>query len=103
MCEVCHGAPGINQSELSSGLNPLAPELSHAVEDWSDEELFWITKYGIKMSGMPAWGNTHSDNEIWSIIAFVKQMPEMSDEEYKDFSKEVIETKEDHTRYKHKY
>lgn len=86
MCQICHAAPGVEKTELAKGLNPKAPEISHAAEEWNEKELFWITKYGIKMTGMPAWGKTHSDDEIWSIVAFIKKMPEMSPEEYESLS-----------------
>lgn len=82
MCEMCHGAPGVERSEVGKGLNPEPPELSRAVREWTPAEMFWMVKHGIKMSGMPAFGETHSDEEIWSIIAFVRQLPEMTPEEY---------------------
>jgi mono/diheme cytochrome c family protein len=84
MCEMCHGAPGVEPSELARGLEP-APPLLHEDEEsteWNAADLFWITKHGIKMTGMPAWGATHSDEEIWAIVAFVQKLPELSAEEY---------------------
>lgn len=45
---------------------------------------FWVTKYGLKMSGMPAWGLGHDDAAIWSIVAFVTKLPGLSSEHYKD-------------------
>jgi mono/diheme cytochrome c family protein len=84
MCEVCHGGPGVKKSGISRGLNPPAPDLTHSVTEWSDAELFWITKNGIKMTGMPAWDN-HTDAEIWNIIAFLNILPGMQPDEYEDF------------------
>lgn len=83
MCESCHGAPGIEETELSKGLNPPAPYLVEEAKESDPKELFWITKNGIKMTGMPAWGKTHSDEKIWAIVAFIKTMPDMSAEDYK--------------------
>ncbi len=83
MCVDCHGAPGVQPSELSKGLNPAAPLLYKNVNKWTPAELFWITKYGIRMTGMPAWGVTHSDQKIWAIIAFLKKLQTISPEEYK--------------------
>jgi mono/diheme cytochrome c family protein len=80
MCVTCHGAPGIGLSEIAQGLNPAPPELSHEAEE--PGELFWVTKHGIKMTGMPAFGVTHSDEEIWAIVAFLQQMPQMTKEQY---------------------
>ena len=42
-----------------------------------------MTKHGIKMTGMPSFGVTHSDEEIWAIVAFLQRMPKMSPEEYR--------------------
>ncbi len=82
MCVTCHGAPGASLSEIGKGLNPNAPELSEEVHEWAEAELFWITKHGIKMSGMPAFGPTHDDDELWAIIAFLKQLDSISPEDY---------------------
>lgn len=86
MCVDCHGAPGIQPSELAKGLNPKAQLLTLKVSDWKPEELFWIIKYGIRMTGMPAWGITHSDQKIWTIVAFLNKLPNLSVKEYDKMS-----------------
>tara|TARA_A100001391_G_scaffold180963_1_gene146676 strand:- start:257 stop:823 length:567 start_codon:yes stop_codon:yes gene_type:complete len=86
MCVRCHGAPGVKPEEFARGLNPPAPELDHAAKEMSDGELFWITKHGIRMTGMPAFGATHDDDDIWKIVAFVKQLPNLSDAQKKKLS-----------------
>jgi len=83
MCVSCHLAPGIKSSEISKGLMPDPPTLQESAEEWSPAELFWVIKNGIKMTGMPAWGPTHSDKKIWDIVAFVKKLPKMTAEQYK--------------------
>jgi mono/diheme cytochrome c family protein len=80
MCVTCHGAPGVAISEVGQGLNPPPPELSSHAEDAG--ETFWIVKHGIKMTGMPAFGVTHDDDEIWAIVAFLQAMPKITKEEY---------------------
>ncbi len=80
MCVGCHGGPG---SEAAEGFNPSPPDLAEESEELSAVELFWVTKNGIKMTGMPAFGLSHSDQEIWSIVAFLKQLPDLSAEDYK--------------------
>lgn len=79
-CAVCHGAPGVPISPIGQGLNPPPPELSEHAEE--PGESFWIIKHGIKMTGMPAFGPTYSDEEIWAIAAFLQAMPEMTKEDY---------------------
>lgn len=82
MCVVCHSAPGERRTNIAQGLNPRAPNLARAADQWTPQELFWITKHGVKMSGMPAFGPTHSDETLWAIVAFVRRLPQMSPEEY---------------------
>ncbi|HEX9671494.1 MAG TPA: cytochrome c [Thermoanaerobaculia bacterium] len=82
MCVTCHGAPGVPASEIGAGLNPFPPELAEEAEELGPGELFWVVKNGIKMTGMPAFGPTHTDEELWAIVAFVETLPEMSGEEY---------------------
>ncbi len=84
MCVTCHGGPGINPSEIGKGLNPKPPNLGKSAKRWNSKELFWILKHGIKMTGMPAFGPTHTDKELWSIVAFIERLPEISEEEYKN-------------------
>ena len=78
-CVMCHGAPDIEESEVSQGLNPKAPHLDDT--DLSDGELFWTIKNGIRMTGMPAFGPTHTDEEIWKIVAFVRHLSKLTPSE----------------------
>lgn len=89
MCVVCHGAPGSKPSEIAQGLNPYPPELAEEAEPDEAAEWFWIVKHGIKMTGMPGFGATHSDEEIWAMIAFLQKMPQLSPEEYQKMVQEV--------------
>jgi mono/diheme cytochrome c family protein len=82
MCVGCHGGPGIEQSEIAEGLYPNPPMLTKVAKDRTPQQLFWITKNGLKMTGMPAFGLTHTDEMIWAIVAFAKKLPDMTAEEY---------------------
>ena len=81
MCVDCHLAPGITVSEIRAGLLPHPPNLSQQSID--PREAFWAIKHGIKATGMPAWGQTHDDAEIWNIVSFVHQLPHMTPDEYR--------------------
>lgn len=84
MCVTCHGAPGVDPSEIGEGLNPPAPDLTlKKVQARSDGELFWVVQNGIRMTGMPAFGPTHAEEEVWKIVAFVRRLPELTPEEEK--------------------
>ena len=96
MCIVCHGAPGVEPGEARAGLNPQPPILAKVVKTMPDKELFWVIKHGIKMTGMPAWGRTHSDDKIWAMVAFVKTLPDMTPEQYKAMQAKSGEGMSDH-------
>jgi mono/diheme cytochrome c family protein len=83
-CVMCHGAPGVPESEAGMGLNPAAPDLTlPAIQKMSDGELYWIVGNGIRMTGMPAFSLTHKPDEVWKIVAFVRHLPEISADEQK--------------------
>lgn len=82
-CVPCHGAPGVPRADANNHLVPIPPELSTVVHEWNPRELFWIVKHGIKSTGMPAWGPSHRDDEIWSAVAFMRALEGMSGEEYR--------------------
>lgn len=82
MCTGCHLAPGMGENELRPGLNPMPPDLA-LLPPGEPAEQFWIIKHGVKMTAMPAWGKTHSDEEIWNIVAFLQKLPHMSVGQYR--------------------
>ncbi|NUO71316.1 MAG: cytochrome c [Frateuria sp.] len=81
MCVGCHLAPGMGDSEIRPGLYPQPPNLSQVRID--PREAFWAIKHGIKMSAMPAWGSSHDDATIWTMVAFVQKLPDMTPQQYK--------------------
>jgi mono/diheme cytochrome c family protein len=81
-CVACHGAPAVGRQPWANGLLPGPPYLIDAPRQWSPAELFWITRHGIKMTGMPAWGETLSDPQVWNVVAFVEAMPRMPPQTY---------------------
>jgi mono/diheme cytochrome c family protein len=82
-------------TEVAKGLNPPAPSLGSEEDDTPDGELFWVTKHGIRLTAMPAFGSTHTDEEIWKIVAFMRHLPELTAEE-KDSLREAPETEGHH-------
>lgn len=81
MCVECHLAPGRRESALRQGLYPIPPDLTKF--DGEPRAAFWIIKHGIKMTGMPAWGPSHDDATIWSIVAFLRKLPSLDTAAYK--------------------
>jgi mono/diheme cytochrome c family protein len=81
-CVRCHGAPGVAPDAFALGFMPPAANLAEAARSWSPAELYWAVKHGIKMTAMPAWEYRLSDDEIWSIVAFLARLPAISPGDY---------------------
>ena len=84
-CVNCHGGPpNANWAKWSEGLKPVPADLKAMAKDRTASQLFWAIKNGIKFTGMPSFGLAGvSDQDIWSIVAFIKALPNMSDADYK--------------------
>ena len=82
-CVACHGAPGVAPAPFALGLTPVPANLAHAAREWTPSELFWVTKFGIKMAGMPAWQYRLADDDIWAVVAFLVRLPQISPAEYR--------------------
>lgn len=87
MCVSCHLSPGKYETDFTKGLYPKPPNLvekpeSKLTQTQSDQRRFWIIKHGIKASGMPSWAPGHDDERIWDLVAFLKQLPKLSSEQY---------------------
>lgn len=96
-CLICHGAPGVQPSEIGQGLNPPAPVLDlDEIREMSDGQLYWTIENGIRMTGMPAFGPTHNEEEIWNIVTFVRHLPELTNEEKTALANTVQEEKGHH-------
>lgn len=79
---MCHTPVGRAPKPMAIGFNPQAPSFGKDADNMSDRELFWVTKNGIRFTGMPAWGPSRSDKEIWDVVAFLKTMPKTSAADY---------------------
>jgi mono/diheme cytochrome c family protein len=91
MCSLCHLAPGMKRTEISRGLYPRAPELRRK-SSLTPAEQFWVVKHGLKMTGMPAWGVTHNDEQLWDVVAFLRKLPELTAEQYQALVKSAPKT-----------
>jgi mono/diheme cytochrome c family protein len=83
-CATCHGAPGVNWAKFSEGLHPDPPDLKEMVDHLTPSQLFWVVKNGINMTGMPSFALAGAkDDEIWSVVAFLKKLPSVKEADYK--------------------
>jgi len=83
MCAGCHLQPSVERTETSAGLYPAPPNLTRR-RTQDAARAFWVIKHGIKMSGMPAWGRSMEDGPIWGMVAFLRQLPDLSPESYRE-------------------
>jgi mono/diheme cytochrome c family protein len=81
MCAGCHLGPGVKDNEMRAGLNPPPPVLARRKHPAPDAD-FWVIDHGIKMSAMPAWGITHTDANLWAVVAFLQKLPSMNAARY---------------------
>ncbi len=102
MCVQCHGAPGKRRGEVGLGLRPEPPELSEVADRWSPAELLWIVKHGIIATGMPAFGSTHTEGELWDLVAFVRKLPGMTAEQYRALE-EGARAPHEHGQHEHQH
>lgn len=83
-CAACHGSDGRAATRLARGLHPKPPDLTAAAtQALQDGEIFWIIQNGVRLSGMPGFGDdsTERDQEAWEIVHFVRRLPRLSEEE----------------------
>jgi len=85
-CADCHSAPGRSPVFIARSMVPPPPHIADAVAGWDANELFWIVKNGVKMTGMPAWPSQVRDDEVWSVVAFLLRVPDLSEEVYLDLA-----------------
>lgn len=84
-CVQCHGAPGVSPEEIGKSMQPLPGPLVDARRHWRARELYWLTRHGIRMSGMPAWEFRLSDGELWDVVAFLQRLPDLNATQYADW------------------
>ena len=85
-CAQCHGAPGFAQADHGQAMQPVPGPLVDAARRWTPAELYWITRHGIKMSGMPAWEFHLTDQQLWDVVAFMQHLPTLTPAAYRDIA-----------------
>jgi mono/diheme cytochrome c family protein len=82
-CVACHGAPGVAPQPFALGMMPLPAPLAQTGREWPPAEIFWVVQQGLKMTGMPAWRFRLTDEEIWAVVAFLRELPRLSPSDYR--------------------
>lgn len=82
MCIHCHGGPGASRQMWANHMLPLPPKLwEEEIQHMTDGELFYIVGNGIRMTGMPAFSPIHSEEEIWNMVAFVRRLDQLTEQQ----------------------
>lgn len=75
-CSICHADDGRGQRPPGQWMYPRAADLtSKQVQSYSDQELFWIIRNGIRFTGMPAFGEVETPDHIWDLVNYVRTLP----------------------------
>jgi mono/diheme cytochrome c family protein len=76
-CTACHGLDAQNTGvPFATRMSPPVPSLASAdVQRYTDGQLKWVIDYGVRPTGMPGSAGTLSDDEIWSIIRYLRHLP----------------------------
>ena len=82
-CASCHGVGGAGDTALGQRLYPRAPDMrAAATQGQSDGELYFVIKNGVRLTGMPAWGEPgDQDTETWALVAFIRTLPQLTDDD----------------------
>ena len=78
-CIVCHGGADGQPTNIAHGLYQHAPQLGKdGVEDDPDGVTYWKVAHGIRLTGMPAFGPTLQERQLWQLALFLKHMDRLS-------------------------
>jgi mono/diheme cytochrome c family protein len=73
-CVGCHGAPGKPPSDFGATFYPPAPQLARDGTQYSEAQIFWVAKHGIRRTGMSAQGPYYSDQKLWLLAGFIHRI-----------------------------
>src|SRR6516162_11692835 len=78
-CALCHGTDGHGRTDLGRNMYPPAMDMtSPHVQHWSDAQLFWIIQNGVRLTGMPSWKSSISDEDTWRLAHFIHHLPRLA-------------------------
>lgn len=86
-CASCHGNDGRGKTEIGQNLYPKAPDMwGKETQSLSDGELFYIIKNGVRLTGMPAWGEDtpEDDSASWHLVSFIRHLPWITPKELEE-------------------
>lgn len=88
-CAACHGAPGIAPGQAALGMLPVPSNLAHSARQHRPEWLYYVTRKGVRMTGMPAWEYRLPDDSLWSTVALLEALPTLDARAYRTLADEA--------------
>ncbi len=88
-CASCHGNDGRGKTEIGQNLYPKAPDMwGTDTQSLSDGEIFSIIKNGVRLTGMPAYGQDTSEDDpaTWHLVSFIRHLPWITPKELEEMS-----------------
>lgn len=79
-CSTCHGTLDKKPNPVGKNLYPHAPQLIIKPLDDPEWRTFYVIKHGISRTGMPAWGNILSEQDMWKVTAFLSDLEKLPPE-----------------------
>jgi len=83
-CASCHGNDGRGQTTYGRRMFPRVPDMTAAAtQSLSDGELFWIIENGVRLTGMPGFGDDDpaNDHESWELVHFIRHLSDLTADE----------------------
>lgn len=82
-CAFCHANDGSGDTKVGRNLYPRPPDMrASSTQSLSDGELYFTINRGIRLTGMPAWGEPGDDDEdSWKLVYFIRHLPKVTAQE----------------------
>jgi len=87
-CAICHANDGSGQTGIGQNLYPKPPDMRLTrTQELTDGQIYYIIHNGVRLTGMPAWGESHHDDDTWKLVLFIRHLPDLTLEEKKDMER----------------
>jgi mono/diheme cytochrome c family protein len=96
-CATCHANDGSGKTEIGQNFYPKVPDMRlPQTQNLTDGEIYSIIHNGVRLTGMPAWGDANRDLDSWKLVLFIRHLPQLTPEEEKDMERFNPQSEVDH-------
>jgi mono/diheme cytochrome c family protein len=88
-CTACHDLDGSGRNQFEAEFNPPVAKLTDGLQKFSDSEICFIVAHGIRNTAMPAFGSSHSSNDMWRTVLWVRHLGNLSPAEKAEIQQEI--------------